>query len=204
VVVHPVAEPLPAVGVADQLGLQPEHVEHQLDDHLFHGVQLLLGQQPLPGALLPAPDGLVLRQGVADEPARAHAQKMIHRVGGVVRLLQLPLQHRQGVFPEFLVDVPVGLQPLVADGLHVRLFVLKMLHGVAFEVLHALLAGPLALLLAIGKQPVDDLEQPLVLLVDGLHTDVKAVLPYQLVLHNKSSLNTVKRILASVTAVTDP
>ena len=176
-VVHPLAELLPAVGAADGLGFQLEHVEHQLDDHLFQRLQLLLRQQVPPLAAAPAGDGLVLRQRVADEPPRAHAQEMVHRIRVVIRLLQLLLQHGQRILPEFLVDMPVRLQPLVADGGHIGLLVLKMLRGVALEVFHALLARPAAFLLPVLKKPVDDFEKPLVFLVDGLHADVETVLP---------------------------
>ena len=79
-VVDPPAEFFAAVGVADELGLQTEHVEDQLDDHLLHGRQLLAGQKVLPLAHVLAGDGEVLRQGVADQPAGADSQEMVDRV----------------------------------------------------------------------------------------------------------------------------
>lgn len=121
---------------------------------------------------------------------------MVHRIRVVIRLLQLLLQHGQRILPEFLVDMPVRLQPFVADRRHIGLLVLKVLHGVAFEVFHALLARPAAFLLSILKKPVDDFEKLLVLLVDGFHADIEAVLPNQLTVHkNPSSFDIVKPIL---------
>ena len=120
-------------------------------------------------------DGLVLGEGVADEPPGADPQEVLHRVRGVPGLLQLLLQGREGVGPEALVDAPVLLQTLVPDGLHVGLLIGEVLHGVALEKLDALLTGPLAVLLLLleGEEAVDDLKEPLVLLVDGIDPNVE-------------------------------
>ena len=84
-------------------------------------------------------------------------------------------------------DGPVVFKPLVADGLHVLLLIHEVLQGVALEVFDALLAGPAALFLLLfpvnHKEFVDDLEKPLVLLVDDLHSDIVLFLPYQLIVH---------------------
>ena len=83
-------------------------------------------------------------------------------------------------------DAPVLLQPLVADGLHVGLFVFKMGHRMAFEILDSLLACPLAVLflLAKGKQLIDNLKQPLVLLVDHFHADIIFIPPFKFSFHS--------------------
>ena len=196
-VVYPLAELLPAVGGGDGLRLQPEHIEHLLDDDLFQLVKLLLREEAAPFAHLAAHNGLILGEGVADEPSGAHAQKVLHGVRAVARFLQLPLQGGEGAVPEDAVDLPVGLQPLVADGGHVVLLLGEMLHGVGFKVFDPLLAGPLALVVVVGQQPVDDLEQALVLLVDDLHADIILILPHHLVFHGTSSPLAVENLSPS-------
>ena len=110
---------------------------------------------------------------------------MLHRVRGVVAPLQLQLQGRQGVFPKVVVDAPVPLQALVADGGHILLLVGEVLHGVALEELYALLTGPLAVLLLLPEpvQLVDDFEEPLVLSVNGVNPDVVLLAPLKTRVH---------------------
>ena len=125
---------------------------------------------------------------MAHQPSGAHAQEMLHRLLGVVRPLQLLLQRREDVFTEILMDPPVLLQPLVADGCHIGLLVGEVLHRVALEVLDPLLAGPLVVLLLLFEveELIDDPEKPLVLLVDGVHTDAVLLPPLELGIHIKS------------------
>ena len=168
-----------------------EHIEHQVDDHLFHGRQFLVRQQVLPGADALFPDGLVLRQGVADQPPGADAQEMLHRLGGVIGPQQLLLQGGEGVLPEALMYAAVALQPLVADGRHVVLLILKVLDRVALEVFDPLLADPLVVLFLRFEveQLVDDLEQPSVLPVDGVHPNAEILPPHELTFHVNSSFD---------------
>ena len=142
----------PAVGVADHLRFQVEHIKHQLNDDLPHGLAFFLGEQVIPGADPIPRDGLVFGEGVADEPPCADAQEMIHRLQGIVRLFQLQLQGREGVLPKAPMDGPVVFKPLVADGLHVSFLVLKVPHGVALEVFDTLLGDPLAVLLLLPER----------------------------------------------------
>ncbi len=189
-VIDALPEFLPAIDVADDAGLQLEHVAHQLGDDLFQGRGLPLRQHAFPRAHIFSHNGPVLQQGVPHQPAGADAQEVVHSLRGVAGPGQLLLQGREGIFPETLVDAAVPVKALVADGEHVSLLLHKVLDRVALEVLDSLLTRPLALpLVALpgGEEAVDDPKQPLVLLVDDVNADIIFLFPLKFGIHAESS-----------------
>ena len=119
---------------------------------------------------------------MGDEPPGADPQEVVHRLVGIVAALQFLLQDGEGVLPEARVDAGVLLQPVVMDGAHICLLRPEVVYSVGPEELDALLAGPLVvfLLLPQGEQLVDDLEQLLMIPVDGRHANIKILLPNKL------------------------
>ena len=99
-------------------------------------------------------------------------QKVFHRFRSVVTPLQFLFQGRKRMLPKSTVKELVLLQILVADGFHISLLVRKMVHRVFFERFDALLACPLAVLFLFlkGEQLVDDLKEPLVLLINHVYS----------------------------------
>ena len=117
-----------------------------------------------------------------DEPTGTDAQKMIHRLRRIIGLGQLLLNFRKGLFAEIVMDMPVHVISLIADGCHVELFLRKMLHGMPFEELDPLLICPSALLIifVIAEQLIHDGEKLSVLPIDNIHANIEPVLPYKL------------------------
>ena len=177
-----VAEFLAGIRVADHLRLQAEHVEDDLNNDLSQCLAFLARQHIVPLAQRLAGNGLILRQGMPDQPACADSEEMFHRILRVLGLLQLLFQRHEGVFPKAFMYLPVLCKSLVADGSHITLFVLKVLHGVAPEKLYALLARPLMVLLFLlePKQLVDNMKQSLVLRVDLFDANVIFIPPFKL------------------------
>ena len=138
---------------------------------------------------MPLRNGLILRQRVPDQPPGTDPQEVLHGIRRIICPLQLLFQRRKRVFLKASVNALMPLQSLVANGSHVRFFISEVLNRVPPEILDALLARPLTVLLLRPEveELVDDLEQPLVLMVDTLHADFELVLPYKFSHHSTSS-----------------
>ena len=104
---------------------------------------------------------------------------MAHGVVRIASALQLLLQGREGVLPKALVNPPVLLQILIADGGHVLLFIRKMLDRVGLQILNALLTGALVFLLLLVKSEelVDYLKEPLMLFINYFNAHIVLILP---------------------------
>lgn len=82
----------------------------------------------------------------------------------------------------------VGCVAAVIDGQHICLFVCKMSDGIVFKIFNALLTDHLTILVVIVK--IDNFlhngKQLLMCFVNGVHSNIKSIIPYNCVCHRRS------------------
>ena len=88
---------------------------------------------------------------MSDQPSCTYTEKVIDRLLGVIRQLQLPLKCRNRSVAKIFVDPPVYLKSLVVDRKHIRLLICEMFERMIPKVLYRLLTNPLTFLFLFSE-----------------------------------------------------
>ena len=167
---------------AQELDLGAKQLLEGAEDHRLNHAQLVVQRDAREFAGRAAGDGPVLDGNMAGEPAGAHADKVLHRRGGEIGVIELPLQGRKGLPPHSVVEPLVMGVAGIPDFPHIGLLLCKVLEGIGLEILDPLYAGKLVLvpLYVEVHDLLDNGEQPAVGLVHDVHTNAESVLPLDL------------------------